>query len=107
MLERGPEARPGRGVPEAAESPDVARGGSEGPGRAGEGVELGGHGGTVPAQLLPLRRVRGDLVLVQRERRGHRAVHEPQAAPVVVEVLQAVQQERMRGALAGEDDGDW
>ncbi len=67
-----------------------------------QGGELGGHDGTVLAQALALDRVLFDLVLVQPERRGHDAVDEGQAAPVVAKVLQAVEEEGMRGALAGE-----
>ncbi len=54
------------------------------------------------AQLLPPRRVPGDLGRVLPERRGRGAVDEGEAAPVVAGVLQAVEEEGMRGALAGE-----
>ncbi len=43
--------------------------------------------------------VRGDLGRVEPERRGHGAVDEAQAAPVVVGVLQSVEEERVGRAL--------
>jgi hypothetical protein len=49
--------------------------------------------------------VRGDFGGVEPERDDHDAVDEGQSAPVVAGVLQAVQEERVRGALAGEGGG--
>jgi hypothetical protein len=84
----------GRGTPRR---PDVVR--------WKEDRELGGHGCAGLTQVLVSDGVRCDLGLVHPELRGHRAVHEPQATPVVVGVLKEVEQEGMGGALAGEDGG--
>jgi hypothetical protein len=56
------------------------------------------------AHLLPLCRVLVDLLLELSEGCAHAFVDELQAAPVVLEVLQTVQQHRVGAALAGQND---